>query len=235
MNQNVPYQINALAKEESWRLFKIMGEFVDGFDALPRVLPAVTIYGGSRVKAGSWAYETAGQLARALAAKGFSVITGGGPGLMKAANQAALEAGTQSVGLNIDIPEEQQLNPYTTLSLTFHYFFVRKVMLVKYASAFVLFPGGLGTLDELFEIATLIYTRKLHPFPIILMGRSYWTGLMNWLREQPIGEEYLEVNSLSMFTITDDPEEAVAIIEQRGLCPVPGADRDSQPPGGLSL
>ena len=148
----------------------IMGEFVEGFDALPRVLPAVTVYGSSRSKPGSWSYETALSLGAALARNGYSVITGGGPGVMEAANLGAFEAGGQSVGLNIDIPLEQPTNICTTLALKFHYFFVRKVMLVKYASAFVLFPGGFGTLDELFEISTLMHTQKLQPFPIILMG-----------------------------------------------------------------
>lgn len=158
------YPVNALAKEESWRLFKIMGEFVEGFDALPKVLPAVTIYGGSRALPDSWAYTTAEKLAHALAEKGFSIITGGGPGVMEAANKGAFEAGGKSVGLNIEIPEEQPANHYTTLALTFHHFFVRKVMLVKYATAFVLFPGGFGTLDELFELATLMDTKNSSRF-----------------------------------------------------------------------
>jgi len=207
------YQINVLAKEESWRLFRIIGEFVEGFDALPNVLPAVTIYGSSRADPGTWAYATAEKTARALAQKGFSIITGGGPGVMAAANKGAFEAGGQSVGLNIDIPPEQVSNRYTTLSLKFHYFFVRKVMLVKYATAFILFPGGFGTLDELFEIATLIQTEKLQPFPVILMGRSYWTGLVEWLRAQVVGHEFLDPSSLDLFTITDDVQEVVTIIE----------------------
>lgn len=173
------YQINALAKEESWRLFRFMGEFVEGFDALPRVLPAVTIYSSSRAKPGTWSYDTATRLAGALAGKGFSIITGDGPGVMEAANKGALEAGGQSIGLNIDIAEEQLANRCTTLSLKFHYFFVRRVMLVKYATAFVLFPGGFGTLDELFELSTLMQTKKLQPYPIIVMGRSYWDGLLS--------------------------------------------------------
>jgi hypothetical protein len=207
------YQINVLAKEESWRLFRIIGEFVEGFDALPNVLPAVTIYGSSRADPGSWAYTTAEKTARALAQKGFSIITGGGPSVMEAANKGAFEGGGKSVGLNIDIPVEQVSNRYTTLSLKFHYFFVRKVMLVKYATAFILLPGGFGTLDELFEIATLIQTEKLQPFPVILMGRSYWSGLLEWLRTQVVGHEFLDPSSLDLFTITDDVQEVVAIIE----------------------
>ena len=207
------YQINALAKEESWRLFRIMGEFVEGFDALPRVLPAVTIYGSSRAKSGSWEYETASTLGAALARSGYSVITGGGPGVMEAANRGALEAGGQSVGLNIDIPLEQPTNRCTTLSLKFHHFFVRKVMLVKYASAFVLFPGGFGTLDELFEISTLMHTQKLQPFPIILMGAQYWTGLLNWLKTEAVGEERLDASALGLFTVVNSVEEAMAAIQ----------------------
>jgi uncharacterized protein (TIGR00730 family) len=207
------YQINVLAKEESWRLFRIIGEFVEGFDALPKVLPAVTIYGSSRADPGTWAYATAEKTARALAQKGFSIITGGGPSVMEAANKGAFEGGGKSVGLNIDIPVEQVSNRYTTLSLKFHYFFVRKVMLVKYATAFILFPGGFGTLDELFEIATLIQTEKLQPFPVILMGRSYWSGLLEWLRTQVVGHEFLDPSSLDLFTITDDVQEVVTIIE----------------------
>ncbi len=213
---NERYQVNLLAKEESWRLFKIIGEFVDGFDALPHVLPAVTIYGGSRAKPGCWEYETAEQLGRELGKKGFSVITGGGPGVMEAANKGAYGTGAQSVGLNIEIPEEQASNRYTTRALSFHHFFVRKVMLVKYATAFVLFPGAFGTLDELFELATLMETKKLEPFPIILMGRSYWQGLLAWLQEQVVGQDRLAAAALSLLTVTDDVAEVVCLIE--GCC-----------------
>jgi len=207
------YQINALAKEESWRLFRIMGEFVEGFDALPRVLPAVTVYGSARAKPGSWSYETALSLGAALAQNGYSVITGGGPGVMEAANLGAFEAGGQSVGLNIDLPLEQPTNHCTTLALKFHYFFVRKVMLVKYASAFILFPGGFGTLDELFEISTLMHTQKLQPFPIILMGASHWTGLLKWLQTEAVAQERLEASALDLFTAVDSVEEAMAVIQ----------------------
>jgi len=207
------YQINALAKEESWRLFRIMGEFVEGFDALPRVLPAVTVYGSARSKPGSWAYETASALGAALAKSGYSVITGGGPGVMEAANQGAFEAGGQSVGLHIDIPLEQPTNHCTTLAMKFHYFFVRKVMLVKYASAFVLFPGGFGTLDELFEISTLMHTQRLHPFPIILMGAQYWAGLLDWLRTDAVAQERLDTEALDLFRVVNSVEEAMATIQ----------------------
>ena len=209
------YQVNELAKEESWRLFRIMGEFVEGFDALSQVLPAVTVYGSSRSKPGSWSYETAFTLGDALAGKGFSVITGGGPGVMEAANKGALAAGGRSVGLNIDIPQEAS-SFCTTLSLKFHYFFVRKVMLVKYATAFILFPGGFGTLDELFEISTLMQTKKLEPYPIVLMGSQYWAGLLDWLQEEAIGRDRLDPKSLDVFTVTDDIAEVLTLIEQCG-------------------
>ena len=208
------YQINALAKEESWRLFRIMGEFVEGFDALPRVLPAVTIYGSSRAKPGSWSFETAMTLAAALGGKGFSIITGGRPGVMEAANIGAFNAGVQSVGLNIDLAEEQPSNRCTTLSLKFHYFFVRRVMMVKYATAFVLFPGGFGTLDELFELSTLMQTKKLQPSPIILMGRSYWDGLLRWLNEEAIGRDRLDPSGLHLYTVTDEIDEVVHLIQR---------------------
>jgi uncharacterized protein (TIGR00730 family) len=207
------FQIDTLAKEESWRLFRIIGEFVEGFDALPRVLPAVTIYGSARAKPGSWSYETAQALAEAVARRGFTVITGGGPGVMDAANRGAMLAGGQSVGLNIDLPQEQIANPSTTFSLRFHYFFVRKVMLVKYATAFILFPGGLGTLDELFELTTLMQTKKLQPFPIILMGRSYWEGLLQWLYEQAVAQDRLDASSLARLYVTDDVDDALRHIE----------------------
>lgn len=208
------YQINALAKEESWRLFRIMGEFVEGFDALPRVLPAVTMYGSSKAKPGSWSYGTAMKLAGALAGQGFSIITGGGPGIMEAANKGALEAGGQSIGLNIDIADEQFPNRCTSLSLKFHYFFVRRVMLVKYATAFVLFPGGFGTLDELFELSTLMQTKKLQPYPIILMGRSYWDGLLTWLTEEAVGRDRLDPSGLSLYTVTDEVDEVIDLIQR---------------------
>ena len=208
------YQINALAKEESWRLFRIMGEFVEGFDALSRVLPAVTVYGSARAKPGSWAYETASELGAGLAKAGYSVITGGGPGVMEAANQGAFEAGGQSIGLHIDLPLEQPSSRCTTLALKFHYFFVRKVMLVKYASAFVLFPGGFGTLDELFEISTLMHTQKLQPFPIILMGAQYWNGLLEWLGTDVVAHERLDAEALDLFTVVNSVEEALKAIHK---------------------
>ena len=181
------YEINQLEKEESWRMFRILGEFVEGFDALSRITPAVTVFGSARTRPGEFAYDAAEAIGREVAAAGFTVITGGGPGVMEAACKGAIAAGGKTVGLNIELPMEQKPNPYATISLHFHYFFVRKVMLVKYATAFVLLPGGFGTIDELFETVTLIQTHKIRPFPVILVGQDYWRGLLDWLRARRPG------------------------------------------------
>jgi len=157
------YEINELVKEDSWRMFRIIGELVEGFDSLAGLEPAITIYGSARLKADDGLYSQTEEIARRLGELGFNIITGGGPGVMEAANKGALEAGVASIGLNIELPEEQALNPYMTRSITFHHFFVRKVMLVKYATAFIIMPGGLGTLDELSEVLTLIQTHKIKP------------------------------------------------------------------------
>ena len=180
------YEINELEKREAWRLFRIIGEFVEGFDVLPQFLPAVTVYGSARVQEDHPNYKLARELAQALTKEGFSVLTGGGPGIMEAANRGAKEGGGNSIGLNIELPMEQFINAYTTFGLSFRYFFVRKVMLVKYASAFFLLPGGLGTLDELFETLTLIQTKKIKPFPVVLLGTDYWAGLVDWIRERAL-------------------------------------------------
>jgi uncharacterized protein (TIGR00730 family) len=208
------YAINQLEKEEPWRMFRIIGEFVEGFDALSRITPAVTIFGSARVQPGEFAYETAETIAREIAAAGFTVVTGGGPGVMEAACKGAVAAGGKAVGLNIDLPMEQQSNPYASISLHFHYFFVRKVMLVKYATAFVLLPGGYGTTDELFETITLIQTHKIRPCPVILVGRDYWRGLLAWLRERTLADGFISPGDLDIFTITDDPREVVERITE---------------------
>jgi uncharacterized protein (TIGR00730 family) len=168
------YEINDLAKEESWRMFRIIGELVEGFDKLSGIEPAVTIYGSARLRAEDELYAKTEEIAHRLGQVGFSIITGGGPGVMEAANKGALKAGVTSVGLNIDLPEEQVCNPYSTKSITFSHFFVRKVMLVKYATAFIIMPGGLGTLDELTEVLTLMQTHKIRPFPVLLFDSQYW-------------------------------------------------------------
>ncbi len=206
------YEINQLEKEESWRLFRIIGEFVEGFDALSRITPAVTVFGSSQARPGDFAYDMAEAIGREIAKADFTLVTGGGPGAMEAASKGAFEAGGKTVGLNIELPLEQKPNPYTTISLHFHYFFVRKVMLVKYATAFVLLPGGFGTLDELFETLTLIQTHKIRPFPVILMGRDYWNGLLHWLRHQGVTRGYLHPTDMDLLKVADDPVEAVAHI-----------------------
>ena len=206
------YEINQLEKEESWRLFRIIGEFVEGFDTLSRITPAVTVFGSSQARPGDFAYDMAEAIGREIAKADFTLVTGGGPGAMEGASKGAFEAGGKTVGLNIELPLEQKPNPYTTISLHFHYFFVRKVMLVKYATAFVLLPGGFGTLDELFETLTLIQTHKIRPFPVILMGRDYWNGLLHWLRHQGVTRGYLHPTDMDLLKVADDPVEAVAHI-----------------------
>jgi uncharacterized protein (TIGR00730 family) len=206
------YEINQLEKEESWRLFRIIGEFVEGFDALSRITPAVTVFGSAQARPGDFAYDMAEAIGREIARADFTLVTGGGPGVMEAACKGAFEVGGKTVGLNIELPLEQESNPYTTISLHFHYFFVRKVMLVKYATAFVLLPGGFGTLDELFETITLIQTHKIRPFPVILVGAHYWAGLLDWLRQQVVARAYLRGSDVDLLKVTDDPAEVVGYI-----------------------
>ena len=206
------YEINQLAKEESWRMFRIIGEFVEGFDHLSPAQPAVTIYGSARAKPGDKIYHLTEEIARGFAQRGFSIITGGGPGVMEAANKAASEVGVPSIGLPIEM-SGQLPNPYATLSLHFHYFFVRKVMLVKYASAFILLPGGWGTLDETFETLTLIQTKKIKPFPVILVGSDYWMGLIQWMKETLVASNFISATDLELLAIADEPEQVFAIFE----------------------
>jgi hypothetical protein len=203
------YEINQLEKEDSWRMFRIIGELVEGFDTLSRITPAVTVFGSSRARPGDFAYDTAEAIGREIAKADFTVITGGGPGVMEAASKGAVEAGGKAVGLNIELPLEQKSNPYVTQSLNFHHFFVRKVMLVKYATAFVLLPGGFGTLDELFETVTLIQTHKIRPFPMILVGWDYWRGLIDWLHDHAVARGFLNASDLDFLTVTDSPTEVV--------------------------
>ena len=206
------YEINELVKEDSWRMFRIIGEFVTGFDALSDIEPAVSVYGSARLKPEDELYKQTQQIARRLGEMGFSIVTGGGPGVMEAANRGAAEAGAKSIGLNIKLPHEQISNAYTTSSLTFHHFFVRKVMLVKYASAFVIMPGGLGTLDELSEVLTLIQTYKIKPFPVILYGSEYWQGLLDWLRQSSLKKGYISEGDISLLRICDSPDEVTSAI-----------------------
>ena len=207
------YEINDLAKEESWRMFRIIGELVEGFDTLSGIEPAITIYGSARLTADDELYAKTEEIAYRLGTKGFSIITGGGPGAMEAANKGALKAGVKSVGLNIELPEEQVCNSYTTKSVTFHHFFVRKVMLVKYATAFVIIPGGLGTLDELTEVLTLIQTNKIKPFPVILFDSEYWRGFLDWLQSTVIARRFISEEDFNLLRVCDHPDEIVEIVQ----------------------
>ena len=208
------YEINELGKEESWRMFRIIGEFVEGFDKLSGVQPAVTVYGSARVKPEDELYRTTEDIAWRLGREGFSIITGGGPGLMEAANKGASRAGTVSVGLNIQLPEEQAPNRFATKTISFNHFFTRKVMLVKYATAFVIMPGGLGTLDELTEVLTLMQTGKIKPFPVVLFGGTYWKGFLEWLRGIVMERGYISSIDCDLLRVTDSPDEVVEIIRQ---------------------
>lgn len=197
---------------DPWRVLRIMGEFVEGFDALADVHDAVTLFGSARVKPEDPLYEQAVETARLLGEAGFTIITGGGPGIMQAANKGARAAGARSVGLNIQLPFEQGINPYVDLAIEFHYFFVRKTMFVKYAQAFVIFPGGFGTLDELFEALTLIQTGKVYNFPIILYGAAYWQGLLDWLKTTMLAGGKISPADLDLLVLSDSPEEVRDII-----------------------
>lgn len=194
-------------KTDTWRVMRIMGEFVEGFDALAELGTAVTIFGSARAKPGDEQYETAVSVAQTLGEAGFNIITGGGPGIMEAGNKGAKQAGVKSVGLNIELPFEQHLNPYVDLSIDFRYFFTRKVMLVKYAQAFVIFPGGFGTMDELFESLTLIQTGKVQNFPVVLFDTSYWGGLVEWLKNSMLAGGKISPEDLDLLILTDSAEE----------------------------
>ncbi|HXQ28462.1 MAG TPA: TIGR00730 family Rossman fold protein [Gemmatimonadales bacterium] len=210
----------AFTHTDSWRVLRIMGEFVEGFDTLADVSQAVTIFGSARSAPGDPYYEKALETARLLALEGFPIITGGGPGIMEAANRGCQEGNGLSIGCNIELPFEQAVNAYVERVINFRYFFVRKTMFVKYALAFVAFPGGYGTLDELFEALTLIQTGKVHHFPLVLFGSEYWGGLVAWLRDRVAGEGKIATADLDLFRVTDSPREAVATIrtarDQRG-------------------
>jgi len=207
------YEINQLAKEESWRMFQIIGELVGGFDNLSGVEPAVTIYGSARVQPDDELYGKAEEIARRLGEMGFSIITGGGPGVMEAANRGAAVAGVTSVGLHIDLPREQGCNPYVTKTVSFSHFFARKVMLVKYATAFVIMPGGLGTLDELSEVLILIQTHKIKPFPVVLFDGGYWQGFLDWMRNAALFRNYLSEDDLNLLRVCDHPDEVIEAVQ----------------------
>jgi uncharacterized protein (TIGR00730 family) len=197
---------------DPWRALRILSEFVDGFTLLAGIPPAISVFGSARIGPQDPMYETAREVGRQLAAAGFAVITGGGPGIMEATNRGCQEAGGLSIGCNIELPFEQNPNPYLDLYLEFNYFFVRKTMFVKYAEGFVVFPGGFGTLDELFEALTLIQTGKVHHFPVVLFGSGYWKGLLDWLREPVLAEAKVKPADLELFEVVDEPSAVVAHI-----------------------
>jgi hypothetical protein len=225
-DQSVPLSNPA---EETWRVFRIMAEFVDGFETMARVPQSVSVFGSARTPPQDPFYPLAEQLGRELVARGFGVITGGGPGIMEAANKGAFEAGGVSVGLNIFLPEEQLANRYQTVSLDFRYFFCRKVMFVKYAVAFVCFPGGFGTLDEFFESMTLIQTHKVERFPVVLIGSSFWSPLIDWMRKYQMGPyPYIDEADLKQCVVIDDVTEAAEHIAR--TCQQRRAARPPAPP-----
>ncbi len=204
-----------LAKSDTWRVFRIMAELVEGFEALNGVGPAVTVFGSARLKPGSPYYNKCLKVAEHLARSGFTVISGGGPGVMEAANKGAQNGNGTSVGLNIALPLEQSANDFQDIKVEFRYFFIRKLMFVKYAVGYVIFPGGYGTLDELFEALTLIQTRKIRSFPVVLVGRKYWEGLVDWLRESVLAMGNVEAADLDLFHVVEEPEEVCEIISKR--------------------
>lgn len=199
--------------EEAWRIFRIMAEFVDGFETLEKIEKAITIWGSARVKEDDIWYKKAVKTAKLLAQKGYTIITGGGPGIMEAANKGASEIGAESIGLNIELPEEQKPNPYIKTLISFRYFFTRKVMFVKYTKGFIIFPGGFGTLDEFTEAITLIQTKRIHKFPVVLMDDEYWEGFIKWMSDILLKRGYIDKEDLKIFKVVNEPEEAVKIIE----------------------
>lgn len=208
----VPEMKEEFTKTDPWRVLRILGEFVEGFDALSKIGPAVAVFGSSRTKVDNPYYKAAEKAAGIIAKSGFAVITGGGPGIMEAANVGAYKAGGVSVGCNIELPEEQAPNDYQTIHLDFRYFFVRKIMFVKYSVAFLIFPGGFGTMDELYESLTLVQTRKIEDFPVVLFGSDYWGKLIDWMKDSMLKDGCISKEDLALYTVTDDPKEAADII-----------------------
>jgi len=202
-------QIEKLFIEDSWRVFRIISEFVEGFEELSQVGDCVTIFGSARVKEGDQEYERARTIAQKCVEAGYGVITGGGPGIMEAGNRGAHEGGGSSIGLNIEIPFEQHANPYANVQIEFKYFFIRKVMFVKYAKAFIILPGGFGTMDELFESLTLIQTLKIQQFPVILVGKEYWAGLLDWMKSVMLKNGKISPEDMRLFVVEDDPDAVV--------------------------
>ena len=209
------YIVDDLTLDDSWRMFQIMAEFVKGFETMPDAYPAVSIFGSSKTKPKSAVYKDTVKVSRLLVESGFNVISGGGPGVMEAANRGAAEAKGKSVGLHIELPSEQAPNKYANIRLNFKYFFIRKVMFVKYSVAYIIMPGGFGTLDELFEALTLIQTKRIRYFPVILMDSQFWKGLLDWAKKTLIKARTISESDFDIFNIVDTPEEAIAIIKRR--------------------
>jgi hypothetical protein len=206
----------AFLNTDPWRALRILAEFVEGFDALAAVGPAITVFGSARVNPGDPAYEMAREIGRLLAVEGYAVITGGGPGVMEAANRGCQEGGGLSVGCNIELPHEQSINAYVDLGVEFRYFFARKTMFVKYADGFVILPGGYGTLDELFEAVTLIQTGKIRGFPVVLVGSAFFGGLLEWIKIKLLGEGMVSPGDLDLIQVTDDPKRVIEIVRKAG-------------------
>jgi len=209
---HLPVELEDFTRTDPWRILRILGEFVEGFDHLSKIGPAVTIFGSSRTLPGSVYYEAAAKTAELLSEAGLVVMTGGGPGIMEAANLGAYRVGGTSVGCNIQLPLEQRPNPFQTISLDFRYFFVRKMMFIKYSIAFIFFPGGYGTIDELFEAMTLVQTDKIAHFPVVLFGSDYWRGLTDWIRNCMLKEGCISECDMEIFTVVDTPEEAADVV-----------------------
>ncbi len=221
-----PVADTSFLESDAWRALRIMGEFIEGFDALARLGPAVSIFGSARTKPDDPMYQTARELAGKLSDQGFTVITGGGPGIMEAANRGAKEADGVSVGLAIELPHEHGPNPYVDIAQYFRYFFVRKTMFVKYAQAFVIFPGGFGTFDELFESLTLVQTEKIDHFPIILFGKDYWSGLIDWIGSEVVQHGNVFAGDLDLLKVSDDIDEVVSIITESYRTRDDGSERE---------
>ncbi len=202
-----------LYESDVWRIFRIMAEFIEGFDTLEKTRNAVTVWGSARVKENDIWYKKAVKTGKLLVEKGYSVITGGGPGIMEAANRGAMLAKGDSIGINIELPHEQKPNPYIKTLISCRYFFTRKVMFVKYAKGFIIFPGGFGTLDEFTETITLIQTERIHRFPVVLVGRDYWKGFIDWIEDNLLKKSYIDGEDLNFFCMVDEPEDAVKCIE----------------------
>ena len=207
-----PEPLDEFKSSDSWRVFRIMGEFVGGFDSLATVTKGVSVFGSARTPETDPNYQAAVETGKLLAEAGFDVITGGGPGIMEAANRGAYESKKTSIGCNIELPFEQKANPYQTKSLTFKYFFVRKTMFIKYSNAYIIFPGGFGTMDELFEALTLIQTKKIRNFPVVLFNSQYWRGLLAWITSMMLNEKMINEEDLGLIYLTDSPKDAVDFI-----------------------